>query len=220
MKRIFPGLATVFFLSSGCFLFGGGSGSQPTPHEEETTAVKAPSETSELAKLIDAGNEYLTAGDLRNATREYERAQEIAPDDPFVNNNLGLVYMEKELFSLAVSYFERAIEVLPYYYKAYNNLGNAYHELGYHDLAEEAYEEALKVKPDYTLAHWNLALLLEKTGDTLDAIRHWQRYISLSAGEGDIAFARSRIAALRDGTSTAPEEIEAISEEEAEHFVE
>lgn len=220
MKKLIPGLTAVFFLSTGCSLFGGGSGSRPTPLDEETASVKAPGETSELVRHIDAGNEYLVAGDLRNATREYERAQEIAPDDPFVNNNLGLVYMEKELCSLAVSYFERAIEVLPYYYKAHNNLGNAYHELGYHDLAEEAYEEALKIKPDYDLAHWNLALLLEKTDDTMGAIRHWQRYISLSAGEGDTAFARNRIALLRDGTSTAPEEKEPISDEEAEYFVE
>jgi tetratricopeptide (TPR) repeat protein len=213
-------LSIFCLFTTGCFLFGGGGGSRPASTAEDATVVKSEEEVCELARLIDAGNSYLAEGDLRNATREYEKAQEIAPDDPFINNNLGLVYVEKELFSLAVSYFETAIEVLPYYYKAYNNLGNAYHELAYYDLAREAYEEALKIKPDYALAHWNLALLLEKTGDALDAIRHWQRYISLSEGEGDIAFARNRIAALRDGSAAATEEVEAISEEEAEYIVE
>jgi tetratricopeptide (TPR) repeat protein len=213
------GLYVLFVLGTGCSLFNWGGGSQPAAANEEETAVGETGETSELAGHIDAGNTLLAAGDLRGATREYEQAQEIAPDDPFVNNNLGLVYMESELYSLAVSYFEKAIEVLPYYYKAYNNLGNAYQELSYYDLSREAYEEALKIKPDYALAHWNLALLLEKTGDTLDAIRHWQRYISLSEGEGDIAFARNRIAALRDSTSS-PEEPDVITEEEAGYSLE
>lgn len=215
MKK--PLLVSISLLLVGCSIFGGGTRS--TPASEETAAVKEEAASSELAQLIDAGNALLAAGDLRGATREYERAQAISPDDPFVNNNLGLVYMEQELYSLAANYFQKAIDVLPYYYKAYNNLGNAYHELGYHDLAREAYEEALKLKPDYALAHWNLALLLEKTGDSLEAIRHWQRYISLSEGEGDIAFARNRIAALRDGAAP-PEEARGISEEEAGYSVE
>ena len=218
MKNTATRLILLLVLFTGCSLFGGG-GSHPSATAEETTTVKETGETSELAGYIDAGNALLAAGDLRGATREYEKAQEIAPDDPFVNNNLGLVYMESELFSLAVNYFENAIEVLPYYYKAYNNLGNAYQELSYYDLSRDAYEEALKIKPDYALAHWNLALLLEKTGDALDAIRHWQRYISLSEGEGDIAFARNRIAALRDSTSPT-EEVDVITEEEAGYSVE
>jgi len=218
LKNLVLGLCLLVILSTGCTLFDWGGGSQPAPLTEETT-VKEPGENSELSGYIDAGNALLAAGDLRGATREYEKAQAIAPDDPFVNNNLGLVYMESELFSLAVSYFEKAIEVLPYYYKAYNNLGNAYQELSYYDLSRESYEQALNIKPDYALAHWNLALLLEKTGDALDAIRHWQRYISLSDGEGDIAFARNRIAALRDSTAS-PEEVHVITEEEAGYSVE
>lgn len=218
MRNTVPGISILLVLLTGCSLFGRGGGTQPAPTTDETT-VRETGETSELAGYIDAGNALLATGDLRGATREYEKAQAIAPDDPFVNNNLGLVYMESELFSLAVSYFEKAIEVLPYYYKAYNNLGNAYQELSYYDLSREAYEEALNIKPDYALAHWNLALLLEKTGDTLDAIRHWQRYISLSEGEGDIAFARNRIAALRDSTSST-EEVHVITEEEAGYSVE
>jgi len=212
-----PLLVSISLLVVGCSMFGGSPRS--TPASEETAAVKEEVASSELARLIDAGNALLAAGDLRGATREYERAQAIAPDDPFVNNNLGLVYMEQELYSLAANYFQKAIDVLPYYYKAYNNLGNAYHELGYHDLAREAYEEALKLKPDYALAHWNLALLLEITGDSLEAIRHWQRYISLSEGEGDIAFARNRIAALRDGVAPR-DEARGISEEEAGYSIE
>jgi tetratricopeptide (TPR) repeat protein len=218
LKNPVLGLSLLCILSAGCSLFDWGGGSQPTPAADETT-VKEPGETTELSGYIDAGNALLAAGDLRGATREYEKAQAIAPDDPFVNNNLGLVYMESELYSLAVSYFEKAIEVLPYYYKAYNNLGNAYQELSYYDLSRESYEQALNIKPDYALAHWNLALLLEKTGDTLDAIRHWQRYISLSDGEGDIAFARNRIAALRDSTAST-EEVHVITEEEAGYSVE
>ncbi|MCX7022689.1 MAG: tetratricopeptide repeat protein [bacterium] len=219
MRNTASFLSPLLVLLTGCFLFDTGGGSHPSTTPETAVTATETSETSDLAEHIDAGNALLAAGDLSGATREYEKAQQIAPDDPFVNNNLGLVYMESELFSLAVSYFEKAIEILPYYYKAYNNLGNAYQELSYYDLSREAYEEALKIKPDYALAHWNLALLLEKTGDALDAIRHWQRYISLSEGEGDIAFARNRIAALRDSTSST-EGVDAITEEEAGYSVE
>lgn len=182
----------------GCSSRGGS-----TTTTDSSTTAKEPVETSELARHIDAGNDYLAAGDLRGATREYEAAQKIAPDDPFVLNNLGLVYMEKEFYSLAADNFRLALDILPYYYKAWNNLGNAYYELNYEDNAVEAYEEALRIKPNYALAHWNLALLLEQTGDSLEAIRHWQRYISLSAGEGDTAFARDRISALRGDDDSA-----------------
>lgn|GEM_PF-881152 len=194
-------LLVLLSIFAGCSSRGGST----TTSSSSSATEKDPVEQSELARHIDAGNDYLAAGDLRAATREYEAAQKIAPEDPFVLNNLGLVYMEKEFFSLAADNFRAALDILPYYYKAWNNLGNGYHELGYEDKAAEAYEEALRIKPDYALAHWNLALLLEQSGESLEAIRHWQRYISLSSGEGDTAFARDRIAALRgdDDSSTS-----------------
>jgi len=201
-------LLMFFSVLVGCTSRGGS-----TTTAGSSSADKDSVEQSELARYIDAGNDYLVAGDMQAATREYEAAQKIAPEDPFVLNNLGLVYMEKEFFSLAADNFRAALDILPYYYKAWNNLGNGYHELGYEDKAAEAYEEALRIKPDYALAHWNLALLLEESGESLEAIRHWQRYISLSSGEGDTAFARDRIAALRgdDDSSTSGY----ISDEEA-----
>ncbi|MBD3372491.1 MAG: tetratricopeptide repeat protein [Candidatus Coatesbacteria bacterium] len=203
--------ATVF---TGCLLDGGSSSSTPSA-ESEKEAVDGDgvgaitdSETSKLTALIEEGNAALAAGDLRLATEIFEEAEELAPDNPFVKNNLGLVYMEKEYFSLAASHFREAVELLPYYYKAYNNLGNCYYKLEYYDLSAEAYEEALRIKPDYALAHWNYAMLLEKNGEYLDAIRHWQRYIALAEGEGDVAFARDRIAALRDATANGSENVD------------
>jgi tetratricopeptide (TPR) repeat protein len=194
-------LLTIALLGTACFLdSSGGNTASSAQSEKEDGGVStvADSATSELARLLEAGNEALAAGDLRAATDYYEDAEELAPEDPFVKNNLGLVSMEKGYYSLAASHFREALDLLPYYYKAYNNLGNCYYHMEYYDLAGEAYEEALRIKPDYALAHWNYAMLLEKTGDELDAIRHWQRYISLAEGEGDAAFARDRIAALRD----------------------
>lgn len=205
--------ALLLLGATGCFLRGGTSSTTRVTPERESASALPESETSRLAVLIEQGNTALVNGELNEATRLYREAESLAPDNPFVKNNLGLVNMEREYYSLAASNFREAIELLPYYYKAHNNLGNCYYLLEYYDLSRRSYEEALRIKPDYALAHWNMAMLLEKMGNHLDAIRHWQRYIALAEGEGDVAFARDRISALRDLSSRGaggvdPDELE------------
>ena len=41
---------------------------------------------------------------------------------------------------------------------------------------EQHYSTALGLNPSYADAHFNLALLAERRGDFLQAVRHWKSY--------------------------------------------
>jgi Tfp pilus assembly protein PilF len=86
----------------------------------------------------DVGESYLIQGNYTPALRELLKAEKIYPDDPILQDFLGLAYRGKEHFEEAAAHFKKAVELEPEYAPALNNLGETY-------LIQKKWDEAIQI---------------------------------------------------------------------------
>jgi len=72
------------------------------------------------------GDVFQSQGEYTAALTKLLEAEKTIPDDPYLQNSLGLAYMGKKRYDLAVNAFEKALSKKPEYTEAINNLGAAY----------------------------------------------------------------------------------------------
>ena len=77
-------------------------------------------------KTRDLGETYYNSGKYTIALKTLLEAYKTIPDDPYLNNSLGLVYLAKKRTGQAEDYFKTALELKPDYVQAKNNLGAVY----------------------------------------------------------------------------------------------
>src|ERR1700728_621942 len=85
-------------------------------------------------------------------------------------NNLGVAYMNQQLFEKGLKHFQQAAEADPKLAIARLNQGIAYLNLQKVDEAKAALEDALKQEPKNPNAWYNLGLLAKNTGEATAAI--------------------------------------------------
>ncbi|MCX7021256.1 MAG: tetratricopeptide repeat protein [bacterium] len=117
---------------------------------------------------------------------------ELVGNDAVLHNNLGTIYYDQGVYSLAVDEYERAIRANPKIYLTYTNLGLAHLKLGMRTEAQRNFEQALSVYPNDSWALLNLgALFLERVemGDksALDtAETYLRRSMELNPGNPEV----------------------------------
>ena len=72
------------------------------------------------------GEEYYNTGKYTIALKNLLEAHKTIPNDPYLHNSLGLVYLAKDRYDLAENHFKKALDFKPDYINAKNNLGAAY----------------------------------------------------------------------------------------------
>jgi type IV pilus assembly protein PilF len=87
------------------------------------------------------GEVYYRQGNYTEALREFLKAESLYPDDPFLQNDLGLTYKAKKKPDLAITHFKKALTLKPDYAPAKNNLGTVYLDKGEWDAAIEYFKE-------------------------------------------------------------------------------
>ncbi|MCP3872815.1 MAG: tetratricopeptide repeat protein [Desulfobacteraceae bacterium] len=87
------------------------------------------------------GEEYYNAGKYTIALKNLLEAHKTIPDDPYLNNSLGLVYMAKNRYDLAQNHFKKALKLNSDFSQAKNNLGATYLKQKKWALAIECFEE-------------------------------------------------------------------------------
>lgn len=87
------------------------------------------------------GEIYYGEGKYTAALKTLLEAHKTIPDDPYLLNSLGLVYMAKDRDDLAETHFKKALDFKPDYTQAKNNLGAAYLRQEKWDLAIQCFEE-------------------------------------------------------------------------------
>ncbi len=107
MKRIYCGFLLLIFLLTAC-----------------TTNMAMNKRKAEDKRNIAGA--YIGQKNYTEALRELLEAEKLYPDDPYLQHDLGFVYMEKEKPDLAIQHLKRALALKPDYSAAKNTLGVAY----------------------------------------------------------------------------------------------
>lgn len=128
--------------------------------------------------LNGLGGIYFAIQDRELANYYFYLALEILPNDPDINNQIGVVYTELRFTDLAIKHYKHGIE----HYKnahisndidmllasMYMNMGLAYcYEINY-PMAIECYNKALKYKPRLSLAYQNKLLDMNYISHLID----------------------------------------------------
>ena len=89
------------------------------------------------------GEAYLREGNFTLALKELLKAEDLNPNDPYLQNDIGLAFYGKRKYDRAIRHYKKALDLQPDYAPAMNNLGNAYMAQERWDSAIEYYEKAL-----------------------------------------------------------------------------
>ncbi len=112
------------------------------------------------------GEAYLRQGNYTAALRQLLKAEEMAPNDYFLQDDLGLAYYYKGQPDQAIVHFKKALEIKDDYAPARNNLGNAYAEKKEWDKAIEQYKivtsDLLYVTPQFPYSNLGMAYYHKK----------------------------------------------------------
>ena len=116
--------------------------------------------------IRNLGEEYYKQGDYTSALKELLKAEALYPDDPFLQNDLGLTYKAKKRLDLAAKHFQKALELKPDYAPAKNNLGAVYLDKKEWDTAikyfKEVSENMLYATPHIAIANLGWAYYNKK----------------------------------------------------------
>lgn len=102
-----------------------------------------------------------------------------APNSARAHDNLGLAYIERKEYEMALAEFKKTLELNPRYYLAYYNAGVVYQLKGELDLARYSYEECIRLNPRYFRAYYNLGIVYRKFGETGKAVSMYEKAISI-----------------------------------------
>ena len=100
-------------------------------------------------------------------------------------NNLGVAYMNQQLFEKGLKSFQQAGEADPKLMVARLNVGVAYLNLQKVDEAKAALEDTLKQDPKNPNAWYGLGMLAKNTGDAQVAIDAFKRVIEIDPNDAD-----------------------------------
>jgi cytochrome c-type biogenesis protein CcmH/NrfG len=100
-------------------------------------------------------------------------------------NNLGVAYMNQQLFEKGLKEFQQATQVDPKLAIARLNVGVAYLNLQKVDEAKASLEDALKQEPKNPNAWYSLGMLAKNTGDAQAAIDAFKRVIEIDPNDAD-----------------------------------
>lgn len=126
-------------------------------------------------------------GRLADALETIQRAEDLAPNDPTVQNTKGIVLYQAGSLDLARTTLERAVQLANAAELGTRerstiqvNLGRAYRELGQLELAEQAFRRAVVLDPANAAAHNNLGNVLYRLGDCRGAEFELSQAVSLA----------------------------------------
>src|SRR5579871_1887324 len=100
-------------------------------------------------------------------------------------NNLGVAYMNQQLFEKGLKEFQQSAENDPKFAIARLNQGVAYLNLQKIDEAKAAFEDALKQDPKNPNAWYSLGLLAKNTGNAQAAVDAFKRVTEIDPNDAD-----------------------------------
>jgi tetratricopeptide (TPR) repeat protein len=138
---------------------------------------------AELDNLIAAAGGHYQAGRLGEAEASYQAALALAPGDPAITHNLGVIVAAQGRQQDAIALLEDVIKCQPRYVSAHYNRALALLALGRSKAAIEGLSRACALQPEHYGAHRALGFLWLSEGDKGRALDHFARTYELRRGE-------------------------------------
>ena len=138
--------------------------------------------------LAYLGKEYFLTGATSISNRFMKNACALAPSDPVLLQEVGVVLYHSREYERAERYLTRAAECLravdPHvtlqaWEPVYNNLGHVHRKLGRYELALECHYKALQLKPDEPSTLTAIAFVHLLTGDYDGAVVYCNKSLCL-----------------------------------------
>ena len=104
---------------------------------------------------------FLSMNQYDKAIDEFEKCLYLDPNFHKAYCNLGVIYIRKKNYTMAVNLLAEAVSIRDDFKEAYFNLGLAYRKLNRLEDAKEAAENALRIDPNYE----NARILIESLQD-------------------------------------------------------
>lgn len=142
------------------------------------------------AKMEDMGRSLVLQGKSRAGLEYLIKAAELDPDNPEIEHDLALVYMDLEEYKLSLQHYKKAISLKPNYSEAINNMGTLYSRMKEWDKALECFEQAasdiLYKTPHF--AYHNMGLVYFYKGDYARALEFYQKALKLEPAYENVYF--------------------------------
>jgi tetratricopeptide (TPR) repeat protein len=138
-------------------------------------------------------------GDWRDNIAFYTHMGKRNPDSALAHFSLGLAHWERDEIPQAQSEWKRTAEIDPRYFNVLAFLGQSYVRINSFEQAEYYYTKQIEVYPDDATAVYNLALIKEKLNKPGEALRYYERFITLrpQADADILATVNARMARLK-----------------------
>ncbi len=124
----------------------------------------------DAVNMMNIGHAYLIQGNYTIALQKLLKAEMTIHNDPYLEDDLGLVFMAKKRFDLAEKHFKKAVMIKPDYIPAKNNLGTAYLQQKKWDIAITIFksisDNLLYATPHYPLSNIGWAYIGKKEYNT------------------------------------------------------
>jgi Tfp pilus assembly protein PilF len=149
--------------------------------------------SAEFRALVADAMAHFQAGRLAQAESAYRAALAIAPGDPALTHNLGVVIAAQGDHRTAVGCFEEALGADPGFVSAHFNRAVALMKLGETQEAIAAFSRAAALEPQHYEAHRALGFLRLAQGERGRALDHLARTYELRRGDDRTDIARKSL---------------------------
>ena len=106
-----------------------------------------------------AASVYYKDNNLEKAEELNLIALKLNPAEPFVNNDLGIIFQDKKEWEKAIACFQKEIAISPTSDKSYYNLAYSYYSMHNLEVSEKYFEKTITLNPEYKEAYQSLALV-------------------------------------------------------------
>jgi choline-sulfatase len=133
---------------------------------------------------LNLGIIYMKAKEFGRAQSELEKAVVMDPLNLSAHFYLGDLLRISGKTVQAIEQYKKVLEMNPNYIYAVNGLGMSYAAQGDDEKALEYFSEAVKMQPQNPPGYYNLAVELERTGRTNEALAMYKKFLVMSSGKG------------------------------------
>ena len=120
--------------------------------------------------------------DYVSAAALLERAIGLDGERAYAYNGLGIAYLERANYDLAIAAFRDASRRAPYWAYPLHNMALAYTEKGDYDSAIKIYQRAMRLAPRVAYLPYNLGLLYQRLNRPADAQSMYRQALGIEPG--------------------------------------